>query len=39
MGMSIAPVLTRLEVERIHAHSLDLLETVGKRLREIVEPD
>ena len=29
MGMSIAPVLTRLEVERIHEHSLDLLETVG----------
>ncbi|MBK5107369.1 MAG: trimethylamine methyltransferase family protein [Anaerolineales bacterium] len=29
MGMSISPVLTRLEVERIHEHSLDLLETVG----------
>jgi len=29
MGISISPVLTRLEVERIHEHSLDLLETVG----------
>ena len=29
MGMSIAPVLTRLEVERIHEHSLNLLEKVG----------
>jgi trimethylamine--corrinoid protein Co-methyltransferase len=29
MAMSISPVLTRLEVERIHEHSLDLLETVG----------
>jgi trimethylamine--corrinoid protein Co-methyltransferase len=29
MGMSLTPVLTRLEVERIHEHSLDLLEKVG----------
>jgi trimethylamine--corrinoid protein Co-methyltransferase len=29
MAMSISPVLTRLEVERIHEHSLDLLEKVG----------
>ena len=29
MGMSISPVLTRLEVDRIHEHSLDLLEKVG----------
>ena len=29
MGISISPVLTQLEVERIHEHSLDLLENVG----------
>ncbi|UCD42699.1 MAG: trimethylamine methyltransferase family protein [Chloroflexota bacterium] len=29
MGISITPVLTRLEVDRIHEHSLDLLERVG----------
>jgi trimethylamine--corrinoid protein Co-methyltransferase len=27
--MSLSPVLTRLEVERIHEHSLNLLETLG----------
>jgi trimethylamine--corrinoid protein Co-methyltransferase len=29
MGLSLTPVLTRLEVERIHEHSLNLLESVG----------
>ena len=29
MGMSITPVLTHLEVERIHQQRLDLMETVG----------
>jgi trimethylamine--corrinoid protein Co-methyltransferase len=29
MGLSLLPVLTRLEIERIHEHSLDLLETIG----------
>ena len=29
MGLSINPVLTRLEIDRIHEHSLDLLERVG----------
>ena len=29
MGLSLAPVLTRQEIDRIHEHSLDLLERVG----------
>ncbi len=29
MGLSLSPVLSRHEIERIHAHSLDLLERVG----------
>jgi len=29
MSLSISPVLTRLEIDRIHEHSLDLLEKVG----------
>jgi trimethylamine--corrinoid protein Co-methyltransferase len=29
MGLSLAPVLTRQEIDRIHEHSLDILERVG----------
>jgi trimethylamine--corrinoid protein Co-methyltransferase len=29
MSLSLRPVLSRLEIERIHEHSLDLLERVG----------
>ncbi len=29
MSLSLTPVLTRHDVERIHEHSLDLLERVG----------
>ena len=29
MSLSLMPVLTRQDVERIHGHSLDLLERVG----------
>ena len=29
MGLSLAPVLTQDEIDRIHEHSLDLLERVG----------
>jgi len=29
MGLSLAPVLTRQEIDRIHKYSLDLLERVG----------
>lgn len=29
MGLSLAPVLTRQEIEKFHEHSLDLLEKVG----------
>lgn len=29
MGLSLSPVLTRQEIDKIHEHSLDLLERVG----------
>ena len=43
MSLALMPVLTRQEVERIHQHSLDLLERVGivyntPRALEILEP-
>jgi trimethylamine--corrinoid protein Co-methyltransferase len=43
MSLALMPALTRQDVERIHAHSLDLLERVGivfntPRALEVLEP-
>jgi trimethylamine:corrinoid methyltransferase-like protein len=29
MSLSLMPILSRLDIERVHEHSLDLLERVG----------